>query len=105
MWALGSMGSFFYDRVNQISSNDHFLQAVQGGPLPRALALEQLESEKDWNVLVGRMSLVEVTLMLHAIEQLIPVVQYSGPRCRYTGNLLYLYLTVNSVIGKALSSV
>ena len=36
-------------------------------------------------VVVGRMSLVEVTLMLlHAIEQLIP---YSGPRCRYTGNL------------------
>ena len=56
-----------------------FLQAVQGGPLPRALALEQLESEKDWNVLVGRMSLVEVTLMLHAIEQLIPLLGSKVP--------------------------
>ena len=39
------------------------------------------------------MSLVEVTLTLHAIEQLISIF---GSRCRYTGNLY----TVISVIGK-----
>ena len=72
-------------------SNDHFFTLARAG---RFASCSAQKNEKEWKVVVGRMSLVEVTLMLHAIEQLI---QYSGPRCRYTGNLY----TVISVIGKA----
>ena len=60
MGPWGRLGSL-QDRRNQIVSNDHFLQAGQGGPLPRA-SFNSLccKSEKEWKVLVGRMSLVEV---------------------------------------------
>ena len=42
--------------------------------------------EKEWKVVVGRISLMKVTLTLHAIEQFDLIF---GSRCRYTGTLLY----------------